>query len=92
MEALEHDVVKSRWILKVNGEVASALTYVDHGDVVAMTSTFTNPHYRGQGLAAKVVEAAVADAEARERKVIPSCWYVAEWFEKHPENAHLLAS
>jgi predicted GNAT family acetyltransferase len=91
MEAVEHDVVKSRWILKIDGEVASALMYADHGDVIAMVSTFTNPKYRGRGLAAKVVEAAVADAEERERKVSAGCWYVAQWFEKHPEVAYLLA-
>jgi hypothetical protein len=25
-----------------------------------------------------------------DRKVLPMCWYVGEWFDKHPERAGLL--
>jgi hypothetical protein len=24
------------------------------------------------------------------RRVVPMCWYVADWFDKHPERAGLL--
>lgn len=91
MQEIERDEANARWVLKIEGEVASALMYNDNGKTISMTSTFTNPSFRGQGLASQVVEAAVADAEQRGRKVVPACWYVAQWFEKHPEQAHLLA-
>ena len=87
----EHDGDRRRYLLKVDGRIASALDYADDGKVVSMTRTFTNPPFRRQGLAAVLVEHAVDDVATRGRKVRPMCWYVAEWFEAHPERAGLLA-
>jgi len=67
------------------------LDYRDDGRAVSMTRAFTVPTFRGQGYAAVLVDRAVALLEARgDRTVIPMCWYVAEWFEKHPERAGIL--
>ncbi|WP_438646518.1 Ohr family peroxiredoxin [Ralstonia pickettii] len=39
------------------------------------------------------VEHAIADLEQRgDRKVSPVCWYVAEWFEKNPDRAGIVAA
>jgi predicted GNAT family acetyltransferase len=47
--------------------------------------------FRGHGYAAQVVEGAVADIEARGgRDVYAVCWYVADWFQAHPEKKPLL--
>jgi predicted GNAT family acetyltransferase len=88
---LVHDVEQRRYLLKVDGRIASALDYADDGSVVSMTRAFTNPPFRRQGLAAVLVEHAVDDVASRGRRIVPMCWYVAEWFEAHPERAALLA-
>ena len=81
----------SRYALLHDGELVSVLDYRDDGRTVALTRAFTIPTFRGKGYAAKVVEGAVADLEARgDRLVDPVCWYVADWFDAHPEHASLL--
>ncbi len=87
----ENDEQRHRWTGSVDGAVVTALDYADDGAVVSMTRTFTNPPARGHGYAAEIVAHAVDAAEAAGRRVRPMCWYVAEWFDAHPERAALLA-
>ena len=80
-----------RYTLSRNGVLVSVLDYRDDGRTIAMTRAFTIPTFRGHGYAAVVVEGAVAEIEARgDRNVDAVCWYVADWFEAHPEKRHLL--
>lgn len=81
----------SRYTLMRDGILVSALDYRDDGNTIAMTRAFTVPTYRGHGYAGQIVEAAVADIEERgDRQVDAVCWYVADWFDAHPDHAHLL--
>lgn len=80
-----------RYTLTQDETLLSVLDYRDDGRTVAMTRAFTIPTFRGKGYAAQVVAGAVADIEARgDRRIDPVCWYVAEWFDAHPEKQHLL--
>jgi len=88
---LTNDVVASRYELRRDDALVSVLDYRDDGRTVALTRAFTTPNFRGQGLAARVVEGAVEHiAEQGDRQVDAVCWYVAEWFDQHPEQEHLL--
>jgi predicted GNAT family acetyltransferase len=87
----EHDAANHRYLGLLDGQVVCSLDYADNGRVVSMTRTFTNPPYRGRGYAGEVTAHAVREAEAAGRLVRPMCWYVAQWFDDHPEQAHLLA-
>ncbi len=81
----------SRYALTRDGALVSVLDYRDDGKTIALTRSFTIPIFRGQGLAARVVDGAVADIEKRgDRKIDAVCWYVADWFAAHPEKADLL--
>jgi predicted GNAT family acetyltransferase len=81
----------SRYTLTDHDDLVSVLDYRDDGRTVALTRAFTIPTFRGRGYAAEVVAGAVADLEARgDRKVDAVCWYVADWFDAHPEHAGLL--
>ncbi|MEO6122835.1 MAG: GNAT family N-acetyltransferase [Ilumatobacteraceae bacterium] len=60
--------------------------------VMTMTHTVTDPQQRGQGLAGLVVGRALDDAKAAGLTVVPQCWYVAQFIERHPEYATLLRS
>ncbi|GAA1966454.1 GNAT family N-acetyltransferase [Agromyces allii] len=86
-----HEPDADRYVLRLDDEIASVLDYRVLGDAIAMTRAFTNPRHRGSGFAGELVAYAVDDVEATSaRHVVPSCWYVAEWFDRHPERAALL--
>lgn len=88
---LTHASDESRYVLRVNGQIASVVDYRVLDDAIAFTRTFTTPPHRGTGLAGQIVEFAVDDVEANSmRHIVPSCWYVSEWFDAHPERAELL--
>lgn len=81
----------SRYTLTRNGELVSILDYRDDGSTVALTRAFTIPTFRGQGHAARVVDGAVAEiADRGDRRIDAVCWYVADWFQAHPEKQSLL--
>jgi predicted GNAT family acetyltransferase len=82
-----------RYTMRVDGDLVSVLEYQDHGAGTVMHHTVTIPQFRGKGYAAELVEYAVNDVESRGRGPIrPTCWYVAEWFDRHPERSALLAA
>ena len=88
---LTNETDASRYALTRDGELIGVLDYRDDGHTVALTRAFTIPVYRGNGYAARIVEGAVADIEARgDRNVDAVCWYVADWFAAHPEKQALL--
>ena len=88
---LVHEPDASRYALYIDGELAALADYVVQGDIVSFNHTFTQPSRRGQGLAGRVVAFAMDDVEATStRAVSPDCWYVGNWFAKHPDRANLL--
>lgn len=86
----------SRYELHDGPTLLGVLDYRDNGTSVSFTRAFTVPAFRGQGHAAALTAGAVQDVAERGgpaggRTVVPMCWYVAGWFDEHPEHAHLLA-
>ena len=74
----------SRFELDVKGGVAFAnyrLTPV----AVIITHTETPRALRGQGIASRLVEGALALIRADGRKVIGACAFVVDYLRKHPE-------
>lgn len=67
------------------------LTWVDHDGVRVAEHTIVPGEIGGQGVAAKLVDALIADARAQGFKVKPVCSYVAAKFDEHPEWAELRA-
>jgi len=87
----ENQADASRWALYRGDDLLSVLDYRDDGRTIAMTRAYTVPNHRGHGYAAEVVARAVTELEAAgDRTVIPTCWYVADWFEAHPEHRGIL--
>ena len=86
-----HEADANRYVLLRDGMLASSLDYSAMGDSISLTRAYTNPRLRGHGLAGRLVEFAVDDIERnRGLRIIPMCWYVAEWFQAHPERSELL--
>lgn len=59
---------------------------------VVVERTFVNPAYRGQGIAAQLVEHFVAYADQHHYQVKLMCPYAQDQFDRHPEYQHLLVS
>ena len=67
------------------------LTWTEHHKVRAAEHTLVPPEIGGRGVAAKLVEALVADARQHGFKIDPQCSYVAAAFKRHPDWADLRA-
>jgi len=92
MKELAHEPDARRYTLTVDGHLAAVADYAVNGNSISFHHTFTQPHLRGKGYAADVVAFAVDDVEENStRRIVPMCWYVAQWFDEHPEKAPLLS-
>ncbi|WNX84234.1 GNAT family N-acetyltransferase [Agathobaculum sp. NTUH-O15-33] len=59
--------------------------------VVDIDHTFVDNSLRGQGVADQLMRAALTEIRADGNRVVATCPYAAAWFEKHPEQADILA-
>jgi len=88
---IEHDVHTYRFTVQL-ASGAAVLSYAPAGkEALDFFSTYVPPADRGRNVAGQLVEAALAYARAQGFRVIPTCWYVDLWIQRHPEHADLLA-
>lgn len=57
---------------------------------VNINHTFVDGSLRGQGIAGKLMEAAIKQIEGENKTIIPSCSYAVKWFTDHPQYNFLL--
>ena len=69
----------------------SVLDYELGAGRVVFTHTGVPSQYRGQGLAARLVEAGLQWAREQGLKVVPACSYVHVYIQRHREWQHLVA-
>jgi len=82
----------SRYELLVDGELAGVLDVSDAGDRVVLPHTEIDRRRQGQGLGAVLVAGALDDLRGRGRPIVPTCWYVREFIDRHPDYADLVAT
>ena len=82
---------RSRYELVADGEVLGVCDYADRGGLLLFPHTEIDHEHRGQGLGEVLVQEALDDVRSRGQKVVPGCWYVAEFFDTHPDYTDLLA-
>ena len=84
---------RGRYVATVAGsDHTGHLDWVARGEGVrAATHTLVPPAIGGQGVAAKLVEALVADARAQSFRIDPRCSYVEALFRRHKDWADLRA-
>ena len=91
----QHDAGGSYTIAVAGAAHPAVLTWHARGEADApfrlVDHTFVPIEARGQGLAAKLVEAIVADARTQGFRIAAMCPYVVTAFGKHPEWADIRA-
>jgi|1185.fasta_scaffold231064_2 predicted GNAT family acetyltransferase len=82
---------RSRYELEVDGRVVGIADFDAQDSVLVLPHTEIDAAQRGRGLGALLVGGLLDDVRARGERVVPTCWYVREYMDLHPETADLLA-
>ena len=85
-----HNSHEQRFEANIDGHLNVADYVLSNGTLV-MTHTAVHPSLQGRGIAAALVERALAFARAEGLKVDPVCSYVQGYLQRHPESRGLLA-
>jgi uncharacterized protein len=72
------------------GEHLAVLEYLLQSDTVIFTHTGVPSAMEGQGVGSQLVRAGLEFAREKALKVVPLCWFVAGYIQRHPEYQDLL--
>ncbi len=72
------------------GEMLGYITYQISGGVMKLPHTYVMPEARGQNIAALLTERALQTARVQHLRVVPICWYVDRYIQRHPQYHDLL--
>ena len=84
------DRERSRYEMRVSGELAGFITYHLRGQAISLIHTEVEPAFQGKGLATHLARFSLDDARTRGLAVLPFCPYVNSWIKKHPDYADLV--
>ena len=73
------------------GKVIAEITFPVSQGVADINHTFVDGTLRGQGVAGRLTEAAVASIRAQGLRLRTSCSYADKWLSEHPEHWELRA-
>ena len=79
-----------RYEITQGGRVVGFAEYRPAGDAVMFTHTEVEEGHEGQGLGSTLVRAALDDARAHGRQVVPMCPFVANYIREHREYVDLV--
>lgn len=86
------NVAERRYEAHLDGELAGWVEYGRvEGRIVAL-HTEVPPEFGGRGIASALVRRVLDDARAAGVKVTPRCPFFVAHFERHPEDADLVAT
>jgi len=88
--AIEHLADRGRFQVVVDGALCE-LDYLLEAGVMSITHTGVAPRVQSRGIAAALMQAALAQARAAGWKVRPLCSYARVYMRRHPETGDLLA-
>ena len=88
----EDGPTRGRYVIHLAPGYDAEMTFRKEADgTIIIDHTGVPPEYEGRGIAAKLVNRAIADAREQGFKITPLCSYVAAQFRRHPEWADLRA-
>jgi uncharacterized protein len=84
------DKEQSRYEVHLDGETVAVADYVKQPGTVSFTHTETFDGHKGQGLAGRMIDRALRDAQAEELAVVPFCSFVSDYIAEHDEFRDLV--
>ena len=88
----ENNKTSGRYVVDLGAGQIGEMTYQRLGlNKIAIDHTRVPPEFRGQNIAAQLMEFAVQQARKNKDKIVPVCSYVAVQFKRHKEWSDLLA-
>lgn len=78
-----------RYELVAGDRVLGYADYRLREGAAVLPHTVVDPGLRGRGLGDVLVAGVLTDLRARGLAVVPSCWFVAEYVERHPGSADI---
>jgi predicted GNAT family acetyltransferase len=88
--AVTNNEALERYEITVGGELAGQAQYRRRPELIAFIHTEVDPRFEGRGLAGALVGAALDDARAEGRAVLPFCPFVNGYIERHREYVDLV--
>jgi predicted GNAT family acetyltransferase len=79
----------SRYVIESGGQVVGAAYYNRFEDHIVFTHTEVDEGHQGEGLAGRLVQAALDDARESALRVVALCPYVRSWLQRHPDYQDL---
>ncbi|NNH74229.1 N-acetyltransferase [Nocardia uniformis] len=79
------DASPQHYEISVDAEHAGLTAYVDNDEQRIFFHTEVDERFAGQGLASKLISAALADTRAAGKRIVPVCPFVAKFVGKHHE-------
>lgn len=88
----EDGATRGRYVIHLAPGFEAEMTFSTGQDgTITIDHTGVPREYEGRGIAAKLVNKAIADAREQGFKIMPVCSYVVAQFRRHPEWADLHA-
>jgi|SRR5271170_6370875 len=87
---VKHNHGAQQFELAVDGHTAR-IAYHRAPGLISLDHTEVPPPIEGQGVAAKLTQAALEFARAQQLRVVPACSYVAAFIAEHAEYQDLVA-
>ena len=81
---------QEQYEIRADGELASFIQYELRDGVIVLLHTETDPRFRGQGLAGRLVRSTLDAVRERHLAVLPYCPFVRRWVTEHPEYTDLV--
>ena len=86
---IRHNIAASRFEIQVENDIAM-LDYRQRGNMITFTHTGVPTELEGRGIGSQLARAGLEYAREKSFKVVPLCWFVAGYIERHPEYKSLL--
>ncbi|MCC8190314.1 MAG: N-acetyltransferase [Planctomycetes bacterium] len=84
---IDHDTVNHRFVATTEaGQVMGEIHYQPEAGFLSATSTYTDPAFRGHGVAGALLDALAGYAAGRGWRIVPVCSYVAAAFQRDPDR------
>ncbi len=86
-----HNTDKQRFEVALDGHLAVLEYHLRDEQTVVFPHTVVPPALGGRGIGSRLARAALDWAAAQGYRVVPLCWFVDGYIQRHPEYQPLLA-